>query len=143
MIKAEELQSLQSGHRARLRKKFLDDELKDYEILELLLTYAIPRRDVRALSRQLFNKYGSIPKLLASPIESLMENDGVKENTATFFKVIHKLTQMEYESKLKAVPIFHDYNRLINYCKVLLDGKTVEEFHILYLDGQINSFGYF
>ena len=136
MIKAEELQSLQSGHRARLRKKFLDDELKDYEILELLLTYAIPRRDVRALSRQLFNKYGSIPKLLASPIESLMENDGVKENTATFFKVIHKLTQMEYESKLKAVPIFHDYNRLINYCKVLLDGKTVEEFHILYLDGQ-------
>ena len=65
-----------------------------------------------------------------------MENDGVKENTATFFKVIHKLTQMEYESKLKAVPIFHDYNRLINYCKVLLDGKTVEEFHILYLDGQ-------
>ena len=60
MIKAEELQSLQSGHRARLRKKFLDGQLAEYEILELLLTYAIPRRDVRTLSRQLYKKYGSI-----------------------------------------------------------------------------------
>ena len=56
-FKAEELQSLQQGHRARLRKKFTDGQLADYEILELLLTYAIPRRDVRNLSRQLYKKY--------------------------------------------------------------------------------------
>ncbi len=136
MIKQEDLQSLQSGHRARLRKKFLDGQLTEYEILELLLTYAIPRRDVRTLSRQLYKKYGSIHSLLSAPLESLMENDGIKENTATFFKVIHKLMELEYKSALDNSPIFHNYEKLENYCKVLLSGKPVEEFHVLYLDSQ-------
>ena len=54
MINSEDLKSLQQGHRARLRKKFLDGQLAEYEMLELLLTYVIPRRDVRMLSRQLY-----------------------------------------------------------------------------------------
>ena len=136
MIKQEDKESLQTGHRARLRKKFLDGQLAEYEIVELLLTYAIPRRDVRALSRQLFKKYGTIHHLLAAPIESLMENDGVKENTATFFKVIHKLMELEYKSVLDEAPIFHNHEKLENYCKILLSGKSIEEFHILYLDSQ-------
>lgn len=136
MIKPEDLQSLQSGHRARLRKKFLDGQLTEYEILELLLTYAIPRRDVRALSRQLYKKYGTIHHLLSAPIESLIENEGVKENTATFFKVIHKLMKLEYKVALDTAPIFHNFEKLENYCKILLSGKSVEEFHVLYLDSQ-------
>ena len=134
MIKQEDLQSLQSGHRARLRKKFLDGQMAEYEILELLLTYAIPRRDVRTLSRQLFKKYGSIQHLLSAPIESLMENEGIKENTATFFKLIHKLMELEYKTVLDTSPIFHNHEKLENYCKILLGGKSVEEFHVLYLD---------
>ena len=134
MIKAEDLQSLQSGHRARLRKKFLDGQLTEYELLELLLTYAIPRRDVRTLSRQLYKKYGTIHHLLSAPMESLMENDGIKENTATFFKVIHKLMELEYKVVLDTAPIFHNYEKLENYCKILLSGKPIEEFHVLYLD---------
>lgn len=136
MIKHEDLQSLQSGHRARLRQKFLDGQLTEYEILELLLTYAIPRRDVRTLSRQLYKKYGTIHNLLSAPIESLMENDGIKENTATFFKVIHKLMEFEYKAVLDESPIFHNHEKLENYCKILLGGKSVEEFHVLYLDSQ-------
>ncbi len=136
MIKQEDLQSLQSGHRARLRKKFLDGQLTEYEILELLLTYAIPRRDVRTLSRQLYKKYGSLHHLLAAPIESLMENEGIKENTATFFKVIHKLMELEYKTVLDTAPIFHNFEKLENYCKILLSGKAIEEFHVLYLDSQ-------
>jgi len=136
MIKTDEIQSLQQGHRARLRKKFLDGQLAEYEILELILMYAIPRRDVRMLSRQLCKKYGSIHKLLSAPMESLVENEGVKENTATFFKLIHKLTQLEYKSVLDSCPIFHNYEKLENYCKSILGGKTVEEFHVFYLDSQ-------
>ncbi len=136
MIKTEDSQSLQTGHRARLRQKFLDGQLTEYEILELLLTYAIPRRDVRALSRQLYKKYGTIPNLLSAPMESLTENQGVKENTATFFKVLHKLMELEYKSVLDTSPIFHNYEKLENYCRTLLTGKSVEEFHVLYLDSQ-------
>ena len=136
MTKPEDLESLQTGHRARLRKKFLDGQLTEYEILELLLTYAIPRRDVRVLSRQLYKKYGTIPNLLSAPMESLTENEGIKENTATFFKVLHKLMELEYKSVLDTSPIFHNHEKLENYCRILLAGKSVEEFHVLYLDGQ-------
>lgn len=136
MIKTEELQSLQQGHRARLRKKFLDGQLVEYEMLELLLTYAIPRRDVRTLSRQLYKKYGSVYNLLSAPMESLTSNEGIKESTATLFKLIHKLTQMEYKYILDTKPIFHEFENLENYCKSILVGKTVEEFHVFYLDSQ-------
>jgi len=136
MINDKELQSLQQGHRARLREKFLAGQLAEYEILELLLTYAIPRRDVRALSRQLYKKYGNIHKLISSPTEDLIKNQGIKENVATFFKLIHKITELEYKNVLDNGPIFHNYEKLENYCKVLLGSKTIEEFHVIYLDGQ-------
>ena len=136
MIKAEEIKSLQQGHRERLRKKFLESHLEEYEILELLLTYAIPRRDVRLLARQLYNKYGNIHRMLSVPYEKLMENEGIKENTAVFFKVIHSLMLLSYESVLKDVPVFHDYEKLIHYCQLSVGGKATEEFHVLYLDGK-------
>ena len=134
MIKPDELQSLQSGHRARLRQKFLDGKLADYELLELLLTYAIPRRDVRMLARQLCKKYGSVIQVLEAPVESLLENDGIKENTVAFFKLIHKLMCMDCEHVLTEKPIFHNYDTLCRYCKLVVGGKPIEEFHVLYLD---------
>ena len=136
MIKEDEIFSLQQGHRARLRKKFLDGQLAEYEIIELLLTYAIPRRDVRNLSRQLYKKYGGLHQLLSASYESLMENDGIKENTATFFKVIHKLMEIDCKFRLNEKPIFYEYPRLERYCKLILGGKPIEEFHVLYMDSQ-------
>ena len=136
MTKTDDIQSLQCGHRARLRKKFLDGQLAEYEMLELLLTYAIPRRDVRNLSRQLYKKYGSICSLLSASKESLIQNEGIKENTATFLKLIHEIMILEYRCTFDKQPIFYDFDKLANYCKLLLSGKTVEEFHVLYLDNK-------
>jgi DNA repair protein RadC len=136
MIKPEDLQSLQQGHRERLRKKFLAGLLTEYEILELLLTYAIPRRDVRTLSRQLYKKYGNIHQLISAPFEDLITNEGIKENTAALFKLVNKIAQLEYKIVLNNGPIFHNYEKLVNYCKALMFGKTIEEFHVFYLDGQ-------
>lgn len=134
MIKKEEYQSLQHGHRARLREKFLAGQLTEYELLELLLTYAIPRRDVRALARQLYKKYGNIQQLLSLPVAELMTNPGIKENTATFLKLVHEITTLEYKYVFGNEPIFYDFAKLENYCKLLLGNKTIEEFHVFYLD---------
>ena len=136
MINKDEIQSLQQGHRARLRQRFLDDKLTEYDFLELLLTYAIPRRDVRMLSRQLYNKYKSIHGILGASMESLMENDGIKEHTALFFKLIHKIMELDCKYILDKAPIFHDYENLERYCRLTVGRKTVEEFHVLYLDSQ-------
>ena len=136
MIKKEDINSLQKGHRARLRQKFLDGQLAEYELLELLLTYSIPRCDVRMLSRQLFKKYGSIHKLISESDEALMKNSGIKENTAVLLKLIHKITELEYKSELDSAPIFYNFAKLENYCKLVVGGKPIEEFHVLYLDAQ-------
>jgi DNA repair protein RadC len=136
MIKTDELQSLQQGHRTRLRKKFVDGHLTEYEILELLLTYAIPRCDVRVLSRQLYKKYGNISQLLSASMESLMGNKGIKENTAIFLKVIHKISEMNYKCHLDNAPIFYDVDKLVRYCLSMLGGKNIEEFHVLYLNSE-------
>lgn len=122
------------GHRDRLRQKFLDGHLADYEKLELLLAYVIPRRDVRPLARGLMQKFGSINQVLAASLDALVAYKGVGRNTAIFLKLIHSILCDGYKHELKDKPVFH--NRVIfdNYCKTQMAGKMVEEFHILYLD---------
>ena len=60
-----------AGHRDRLRAKFLNGHLADYEKLELLLAYAIPRRDVRPLARSLIQKFGGVYRVFTAPIADL------------------------------------------------------------------------
>ncbi len=126
--------SFRSGHRERLRQKFLGDKLADYELLELLLSFVIPRRDVRPLARGLMAKFGSLYQVITAPIESLMEFNGIGRNTAIFIKAIHKIMIAGYKSNLDKVTIFHNEKVLTNYCLLIMSGKTKEEIHILYLD---------
>ena len=136
MNKPIEEASLSCGHRQRLRQKFLAGQLAEYEILELLLTYAIPRCDVHPLSRLLYKKYGNIHHLLSTPIDGLMKNSGIKENTAVLLKLIHHITELEYKVTLDSQPIFYNQEKLENYCKLVVGCKPIEEFHVLYLDAQ-------
>jgi DNA repair protein RadC len=106
----------------------------DYELLELLLTYAIPRRDVRPLARELLKTFGSVYNVLVAPIESLMRVVGIKENTAVLVKSVQELIITGHKNYLDSTPIFHDSKKLAEYCRLTLSGKPVEEFHILYLD---------
>jgi len=124
------------GHRARLREKFLNGQLVDYEKLELLLTYAIPRIDVKPIARELLNRFNCVNGVLTAPLGELKRIPGIAENTAIFIKVMHEITLMDYKSTLSQRPVFLDYKALENYCRLTLGGKEVEEMHILYLDKQ-------
>ena len=123
-----------AGHRERLREKFLSNQLADYEKLELLLGYAIPRRDVRPLARSLVKEFGGVYQVLSASVDDLIKVRGVGRNTAIFLKVVQQMMQIGYKGQLKETPIFHDEKILHNYCRVTLAGKQVEELHILYLD---------
>ena len=82
-----------TGHRQRVRNRYLRiglDEFEDYEALELLLFYAVPRRDTKALSKELLRKFGSLPEVLAASTESLMDA-GLTENAALLLKLIPDL----------------------------------------------------
>lgn len=129
--------SFHVGHRERLRQKFLDGKLADYELLELLLTYVIPRRDVRPLARGLIARFGGVYPVLTAPIGDLMAYDGVGKNVAIFIKSIHQIMILGYRADLDSRPVFHNEKILRNYCLLQLSGKTQEEIHILYLDDEM------
>lgn len=123
-----------SGHRERLRQKFLDGKLAEYEKLELLLGFVVPRRDVRPLAHALLKHFGSIGQVLTVQMSDLLAFPGVGRNIAIFLKMIHEIMLSGYRTTMDSRPIFHDINVVKDYCKWALANKTVEEFHVLYLD---------
>ena len=80
-----------AGHRERLRARFLAagaEALADYELLELVLFRAIPRRDVKPLAKELIARFGSFAEVVAAPPARLMEVPGVGEAVATELKIV-------------------------------------------------------
>lgn len=79
------------GHRQRLRERFTSGEessRSEEALLELLLTYAIPQKDIKPLAKRLLSEYGSLSSLLEAPIKSLCQSDGIKENSAVLLKLV-------------------------------------------------------
>ena len=84
------------GHREKMRKRFLQAGLEsfaEHEALEMLLFYAIPRRDTNALAHQLLNHYGSLEAVFSAPVEDLMRMDGIGESAAVLLKLVPKVVQ--------------------------------------------------
>jgi DNA repair protein RadC len=112
----------------------MEGKLADYELIELLLGFSIPRCDVKPIARDLIKTFGGIRQIFIAPFEDLIKVKGVKENTATLIKLTQELMILDHRIFMKDEPVFHDSNRLANYCKDMLSGKAVEELHVLYLD---------
>ncbi len=137
-----------AGHRERLKQKLQDDKLTSYEKLELLLTYAIPRRDVRPLARALINQFGGVYFVLTAPYEDLVRVNGVGHNTALLIRLVSELMLVSYRERVDRGQSLLNPVVLQEYCRRLVVGKPVEEFHVLYfgnemrlLDDELHSRG--
>src|SRR5437016_6515753 len=78
------------GHRERLRERFFTagpDALTDYELLEMALFAAIPRRDTKPLAKELLRKFGSFAEVVHAPVARLREEDGIKDATINQHKL--------------------------------------------------------
>ena len=128
-------ENLQSGHRARLRGKFLAGKLAGYELLELLLSYAVLRRDVKPVAKALIKKFGNVHKVLTAGVPDLCECFGLGESSAVLISLVRELMLCSYRGDMREMPLFHNVQRLYDYCRLQLMGKRAEEFHVLYLDG--------
>ena len=124
--------SLRAGHRDRLRQKFLDGELANYEIMELILGYAIPRKDVRPIARMLYKKFGGTFPILCASIDDLERIPGLGHNTAIFIKAMQKIIIDGYRSEAEEKPVLHNREQFDNYIRIMLGGRTTEEMHVLY-----------
>lgn len=79
------MENIHQGHREKMRQRFLVSGLEsfaDHEALELLLYYAIPRRDTNPIAHRLIERYGSLSAVLAAPVEDLKRVEGIGENAA-------------------------------------------------------------
>ena len=121
------------GHRERLKEKLQCGQLADYEKLELLLTYAIPRRDVKPLARRLIQEFGNVYMVLHAPFDELVRVPGVGKGTAILIKLFHELVMVAYSDRAKAERGLAEEKFRFEFCRSLVVGKPVEEFHVLYL----------
>jgi DNA repair protein RadC len=92
----EELKKQRSGHRERVRRRFLDESLdgfKDYEALEMLLFYAVPRQDTKVIAKRLIDQFGSLQAVFHTPPERLMQEAGLTEATAALIAMLPQLAR--------------------------------------------------
>ncbi len=102
---AEKQTPVHSGHRARLKARFVReglDAFEDHNALELLLFYAIPQRDTNELAHRLINEFGSLSGVFDASVEALMHVPGVGENTAVLIRLMSSLFAKYEQDKVKS-----------------------------------------
>ena len=143
MAEEEKTKNNAKGHRERVRKKFLENGfngLEDYEILELLLFYVIPRKDTKAIAKELIKKFKNLANVLKADTLELKTIDGLGASSITFLKMMGALPEKIYEDKLKNQKLIKDDRNKITDKEVLLSFlrnkigyEDVEKFYVIYL----------
>jgi len=126
-------------HRARIREKFKKNGfmgIQEYEALELLLTYAIPRRDVKPLAKELLKKFGDFQSVLDAPVEELAAFPGLGEHSATLLKVARECSDLYLKKKAVKKSRVCCAPDLINYCRMSMAGLKDEQFRVVFLNTQ-------
>ena len=124
-------------HRQRLRARFLDggaEPMPDYELMELVLFAAIPRRDVKPLAKSLIDRFGSFADAIAAPRERLLEVEGIGESVVTQLKVVEAAALRLSKTRLIGKPALSSWTALIDYCAATMARNPKEEFRVLFLD---------
>jgi DNA repair protein RadC len=125
------------GHRERLRARFLTggaDALPDYELLELTLFAALPRRDTKPLAKALLARFGSFAEVIAAPRARLMEVKGVGEAVASHLKIVEAAAHRLAKTRVIGRPALSSWAALLDYCTAAMARSGNEEFRVLFLD---------
>ena len=143
MAEEEKTKNNAKGHRERVRKKFLENGfngLEDYEILELLLFYVIPRKDTKAIAKELIKKFKTLANVLKADTLELKTVNGLGDVAITFLKMMGALPEKIYKDELKNQKLIKDDKNKINDKEVLLSFlrnkigyEDVEKFYVIYL----------
>jgi DNA repair protein RadC len=108
--------------------------MPDYELMELVLFAAIPRRDVKPLAKTLISRFGSFAEAIAAPRARLLEVDGIGENAVTQLKIIEAAALRLSRSRVLNRPALSSWPALIDYCTAAMARSPHEEFRVLFLD---------
>jgi len=136
------------GHRGRLRARFLEggaQALQDYELLELLLTFAIPYSDVKPLAKALIARFGSFSQVLDAPVEALLEVQAedirgrtlrLTEYSACLLRLAKSCIEVYMREGALMRRKIPSLEALIDYCRTTMGGLKDEQFRVLFLNSQ-------
>lgn len=125
------------GHRERIKNKFKKEGLKpflDHEVLELLLTYSIPRKDTKKLAWALLKNFGSLSGVLEASNFELQQVKGLGPQSALLINIVREIITRHSYDKVKQRRSISNQEELYNYCMAHLQNKKQECFEVLFLD---------
>jgi DNA repair protein RadC len=125
------------GHRERLRERFRKggaDALADYELLELILFRALPRRDVKPLAKSLISRFGSFAEVISARPERLNEIDGLGAAAIAELKIIEAAAKRLAKSSIEKKVALSSFSAVVDYCRTAMAFLDREEFRVLFLD---------
>ena len=128
-----------AGHRARLRTRYLQagtGGMTDFDLLELLLTYAIPRRDVKIPARTLLEKFHSLGHIMDARYTDISSVAGISENSALLFRIIKELCERYLHEKMAGENVLDCPQAVENYARMKLGGCTEEVMLVIYVNVQ-------
>jgi DNA repair protein RadC len=125
------------GHRERLRARLREagpDALADYELIELVLFRAIPRRDVKPLAKALIQRFGSFAEAVAAEPLRLAEVEGMSAGAITEFKILEAGAQRFAKGLARKRLPMGSFAEVVDYCRTSMAFEEREAFRILFLD---------
>ena len=128
---------IHDGHREKMRQRFLKsglDGFADHEALELLLYYAVPRRDTNPIAHALMERYGSLSGVLSAPAEDLKRVEGIGESAAILLKLAPQVCAKARIAEIEKETVLSNVERVGAYLLERFSGETHEVIYQLCLD---------
>lgn len=125
------------GHRARLRARLLDaggEALSDYELVEYLLTLAIPRRDTKPLAKALLKEFGSLAELVSADPASLLRVSGMGETSVAALKIVQAASLRLLKGRVTERPVLASWSALLDWLRADMGPIAHERVRVLHLD---------
>jgi DNA repair protein RadC len=129
----------QFGHRQRLRERSREagtQGMPDYELMELILYRAIPRRDTKPLAKAIIARFGGFAEAVTATEDLLAEIPGVGEAVITEIKLVEAAALRMMQGEVKKRPLLSSWDKVVQYCRAAMAFKAYEEFRILFLDNR-------
>ena len=136
-LPAGRLPSYIADHRRRLRERFMSGgaaAMPDYELLELVLFRAIPRRDVKPLARALLDEFGDFNGVVSASPERLSRVKGVGEAVVIELKIVEAAAHRLARARVMDRHVISSWDAVLDYCRTTMAHREIEQFRVLYLD---------
>ncbi len=126
-----------NGHRERLRKKYLKSgshSLHDYEMIELLLTFIIPRKDTKQQAKDLLKKFENIHNIITADYNELIKINGLSERGAVLFPLIKDICTKVLSNSVENINLLNNSTKIADFAKLKMGGLKEEHFMVFFLN---------